>query len=36
MLECTQDRVILEVTCCPFEANGIDVCELLEILRTNT
>ena len=31
MLEPTQDSLLLEVTYCPFEASGIDVCELLEI-----
>jgi hypothetical protein len=29
--ECTQDRLVIETTHCPFEASGIDVCELLEI-----
>jgi hypothetical protein len=31
VLECTQDSLLLEVTHCPFEASGIDVCELLEL-----
>jgi len=31
VLECTEERVLFEVTYCPFEASGIEVCELLEI-----
>jgi len=31
VLECNEDRLLVEVTYCPFEASGLEVCELLEI-----
>jgi hypothetical protein len=31
VIECDEDKLVLEVTYCPFEASGLDICEVLEI-----